>query len=47
VARLSPYRLPLAYQYLDEPAKLQQQPVGWLGAHSLISSRRVGWQVAP
>jgi hypothetical protein len=47
VTRLPPHRLPLASEYLDEPAKVQRQPGGWLGAHRLISSSRVGWQVAP
>jgi hypothetical protein len=47
VTRLPPHRLPLASEYLDEPAKVQRQLVGWFGALRLISSRRAGWQVAP
>jgi hypothetical protein len=47
VTRVPPFGRPLATAHVDGSAKAERQPVGWLLTHCLISSRRVGGQVAP
>jgi|GEM_PF-4753239 len=47
VTRVPPFGRPLARAHVDTSTKAQRQPVGWLLAHHLISSRRVAGQVAP
>jgi len=47
VTRVPPFGRALARVLVDASAKAQRQPVGRLLTHRLISSRRVGGQVAP